>query len=183
MIDITLEGQRQAQVLLAIAPKQAQAAARAATSRAITHARSNISKTVRARYIVTAKRVKQSLEITRPRGSNLVGTISSKGHRLNIDAFKVSNNKRGPLKVKVLRHGSLKAVRGLFARPHGGGDKSKYLMRTTAKRYPLTVPIGLAVPQMVGSRHVIDSVADDANEYMAKRYLHEIEYRLGREMA
>ena len=178
MIKIEASNVKYAEEILADKPKQIKSAALAAINRTITHVKSKISITVRKQYVVSAKDIKDTIHIKRAKSSYLQGTVSSKGRPLLLSAFSVRGNKQRnkPLRVRVRRDGSLKPVHGLFRGTSRRGYRG-LMLRTQPASYPLKVPYGPSVPQMLGNPDVVAEIETDAGQYLSDRFLHEVEYR------
>ena len=79
--------------------------------------------------------------------------------------------------MQVKKSGGAKAVPGLFYSPTTTGKYRGALHRRQPSRYPLRVPYGPSVPQMVEKPEVFAAVEQDAEQYLANRFSHEVEYR------
>lgn len=179
MIKISVENINNAQRLLEIAPKEVTNAALAAINRTATTVNARASRYIRERYIVKAKDIKGHIKKYQASRSNLTARIVGSGDRLLITHFKVSRNKKGPLKAQVLKAGGAKAVPGMFyGRTRRGFDG--VLKRKTAARYPLDVPHGPSVPAMFGNDDVTKKLTALAEETLNKRFEHEISYRFSK---
>lgn len=184
MITITPENMEKAQGLLAKAPKQVELAASAAINRTMISVRKQVSVSIRANYIIKAGDIKSALSISRAGGSGLTGEIKAKGPAPLLTAFRVSiykRTKRGktkPIKAQVLKSSGAKVVRGAFFNVSKSGYAG-LMQRTSSSRYPLRIPHGPSVPQMFGSERVLSELVPMAEETLNKRFLHEVEYRLG----
>lgn len=180
MIKIESSNVKYAEEILADKPKQIKSAALAAINRTITHVKSKISITVRKQYVVSAKDIKDTIHIERAKSSYLQGTVSSKGRPLLLSAFSVRGNqskqRNKPLRVRVRRDGSLKPVHGLFSGTSRRGYRG-LMLRTQPASYPLKVPYGPSVPQMLGNPDVVAEIETDAGQYLSDRFLHEVECR------
>lgn len=163
---------------LKIAPKKTIVAAMHAINRTITKSASMISKETRARYIVKASFIKKTLKKKRANTAHLAGEILSTGKPLSLTAFKVTRPRRGPMKVRVLKKGKLKTVRGLYM-----NEKARYkgvLMRKTSERYPVKSPFGPSIPTMIGNEEVLGRLAPQISAFMNQRFLHELDYQMGK---
>lgn len=179
MIKISAENIANAQHLLKIAPKEITNAAVAAINRTATTVNKQVSKSICERYAIKARDVKKHIKKHRANKSKLTAEIIGSGDRLLITYFDVKRNKKGPIKVRVLRGGSLKAAPGMFF----GNTKrgfSGVLKRVRTTRYPLEVPHGPSVPSMFGNETIMKNLTDLANETLNKRFEHEISYRFNK---
>ena len=165
--------------LLELAPREIDAAAAVAVNRTITHVVALTSKSVRAEYLVKAGDIKRTLKTQKAARSHPVGVIRSTGQPLLLSSSRVSSATSRPLKAQVKRTSAARTVGGMFR----GTSRSGYtglMLRETRSSYPLRVPYGPSVPQMIASEDVIPTIETDAQAYLEKRFLHEIDYRLGR---
>lgn len=175
MITLDLQGSKEAERLLQLAPKEVYRAGAAAINRTITKAKTKVSVAVRREYIAKAADIKAAIAIKRASSGNLRGEINITGEPLQLTKFKVTQPKRGPMKAKVLKKSSLKPVKGLFVVPNRG-----YLAhRTQKERFPLKSPYGPSIPQMAGRESVSGEITDFAEDFFQTRFQHEIEFRLG----
>ena len=181
MIDITLDEKnvQMAQAFLADAPLEVNRAMVAAINRTITKLKKDTAVTVRTRYVARSGDIKKSFSVERASGGKAVGRLRSKGPSLPLTAFRMSRPTRGPMRVKVLKSGSLKPVRGLFSRrfPRGYVGPMRRVGRTP---YPLRTPAGPSVPQMVGHDATMNVLVPEAEKTLNERFLHEVEFRMGR---
>lgn len=180
MISIDAKNLEYAQRMLGGAPKQIEQAAANAINRTITKIKTQTSKSIRKNYLVSAKNVKETLNIKRASHSKLRGVLASKGSPLLLTAFRVRTNKRGPVKVQVRKLGGAKAVSGLFLGVSRKGYTGAMQRAQRKARYPLRIPYGPSVPQMFGSENVIGELTPLAEDTLNKRFLHEVEYRFNK---
>lgn len=179
MLEFTLEFDpkqlAEAEYALSEIPRQLPIAASAAVGRALTRARKLISVETQKQYTVPASAVKKSLSVNRTRSlpGQISGSLVSQGEPLHLSKFKVRNNKRAPVFVQVKKSGG-KRVPGLFVHP-----SKSVLHRTQKTAYPLRIPYGPSVPQMVGNPSVLEIVAQEAQRTLNERLQVEVEYRLG----
>ncbi len=181
MISVSLNEKeiRRATKLLAIAPKELHVSAAVSVNRTLTHVKATMSKTVRQRYLVKAASVKGSIKTIKASGSNPTGKLESTGSPISLTAFRISVRKRGPVKVKILRSGNLKPVKGLFVNRFPRGYTGPMHRRQPA-RYPLATPAGPSIPQMIGNESVLSVWEKDAEKYFNERFTHEVDYRFSK---
>lgn len=172
-IEINQKELEKARELFANSPKIVDRAVTAAVNRTLTHIRKEVSVSIRKDYIISTGNIKKSLSIQRARGGNSSGAIKSIGSTMHLSNFKVKSYKRGPMKAAV-KKGGLKPVRGMFKHPTKG-----LLRRVGTSSYPLDVPYGPSVPQMFENEQVLGRVVKESQEFLDKRFLHEINYRFG----
>lgn len=188
MITIESKNIEYAQAMLGDMPKQIRAAANSAINRTLTMVRSKSSKSIRANYLVNKNKLKGRITKQRSKVRFLRGSVSIHGRPFLLSNFKVSlprlrtnrkTNKKyrkGPVRVQVLKQGTLKPVRGLFIGTTRAG--SVLPMRRVGKsRYPLEALYGPSLPQMFGSKRVLTELVPLAKETLNKRFLREVNYR------
>lgn len=181
MISISFDEKQveRAKKMLALAPKEADRAAAAAINRTLTHVPKEMAKSARERYIVKAASIKRSTKKKRANAGHLAGEILSAGSTMPPTSFKISGGKRGPMRVKVLRQGSPKPVKGLFVNRFPKGYVGPMHRRQPA-RFPLKTPAGPSVPQMIGEGNVFQEWSEDAIDFLNKRFAHEVDFRFSK---
>ena len=179
MIKISAENIKNAQKMLEIAPKEVTNAALAAINTAATTINAQASKSIRERYTVQAKAVKKHVKKYRANKSNLTAKIIGTSDRLLITHFEVKRNKKGPVKVRVLKGGSLKSVPGMFFGTTKRGFTGT-LKRIGKARYPLDVPHGPSIPSMFGNGGIMRKLTAVADETLNKRFEYEISCRFNK---
>ncbi len=180
MISIEAENIEYARQMLAGAPKKVRYAATNAINRTVTKMKTQVSKTIRKNYLVSAKDVKGTLSIKRASGTRLQGSITSTGRSPLLTAFRVRVNKRGPVKVQVRRGAGAKAVPGLFLGTSRKGYVGAMMRKKLHARYPLKIPYGPSVPKMFGSENVLAELTPMAEKTLNERFLHEVEYQFNK---
>lgn len=180
MISIDTQELENARVLLSGAEGQVHAATVNAINRTTTSVKAYVSKTIRANYLVAAKDIKATLSIKRATKTKLVGVVSSIGQPPLITSFKVLVSKKGPVRVQVLKKGRPKPVAGIFMGTSLKGYVGAMQRKDLKMRYPLRIPHGPSVPQMFGAKRSMSLIGPYAEKTLNQRFLHEVEYRLGR---
>lgn len=177
MIEISVDPQSvdTARNLLVAFPQEIHKAADTAINRTITKVQTQVSKTIRARYVIAAGDIKAALKTKRARRGEARGMILATGKTLHFSNFSVSVRKRGPATVRVLKAGSRKPVKGLFVHAKKGP-----LHRTQPASYPLRIPYGPSIPQMFGNEETMKILIPIAETTLQERFLHEVQYRYGR---
>ncbi len=180
MISIEAKNLDYAKRLLASAPKGVRYAAINAINRTVTKMKTQVSKSIRKNYLVSAKDVKGTLSIKRASGARVQGSITSTGSSPLLTAFRVRVNKRGPVKVQVRKGVSAKAVPGLFLGTSRKGYVGAMMRKKIHARYPLKIPYGPSVPKMFGSKNVMAELTPMAEKTLNERFLHEVEYQFSK---
>ena len=180
MISIEAKNLDYAQRLLASVPKGVRNAAINAINRTIAKMKTQVTKSIRKNYLVSAKDVKGTLSIKRASGARVQGSITSTGSSPLLTAFRVRVNKRGPIKVQVRKGISAKAVPGLFLGTSHKGYVGAMMRKKIHARYPLKIPYGPSVPKMFGSKNVMAELTPMAEKTLNERFLHEVEYQFSK---
>lgn len=204
MVSIQIDAKQfaDAQRLLQKCPKEVNLAAAAAINRTITTVKKEVSKAVTKNYTIKSGVVKQTLDMKRGSGQRLRGEISSTGSPMSLKRFRVSRNamgtnfskinsavdttggarkrKRNPIKVQILKRRRLAPLSAgaLFKTPKG--KKMGLLRRVHNQSLPITTTAGPSVPQMFGAERTLEQLEPLAQETLNKRFIHEVEFRLGR---
>lgn len=169
------QGVELAKTILAYCPDRVRVAAANAVNRTITKMRTAISVNVRSEYVIPAKAVKATLSISRASRDRISGLIKSSGRPVPLQVFRVSHNKSGPLKAKIRKAAAPVPVGGLFRGVSRKGYDGLMQRRHRRQAYPLRIPYGPSVPQMLGAEQVTRKIERDAEEYLRKRFLHEVQ--------
>lgn len=176
MISIDAKEIEKAKSLLKNYPQQVKAAAASAINRTSTMVKTEVSKTIRKNYLISAKDIKSTLSIKRASRSKLTGMISSIGQAPLITAFRVRTYKKGPVRVQVMKKNKPKPVIGSSLKGYVGAMQRKNL----SMRYPLRIPHGPSVPQMFSAESSMSVIAPFAEKTLNQRFLHEVSYRYGK---
>ena len=171
-ISIDESNLKMAENIFSNAPQVVHKAAAAAINRTVISLRKTASVTARKYYVVPASTVKKAIAIKRASGSSGKGAFIAKCTPLRLDTFSLRTPRRGPVRVKVQKAGGMKPTKNLFIHNSKGP-----LQRLSSASYPLRVPYGPSVPQMVGGEETLKELTPLADEILNKRFLHEIEYR------
>jgi len=158
-------------------PKKVQRAAYFATRRTVTRVRTKLSVNTRKRYTAAAAAVKEAMRVQKPSMGNLRAAVVVTGKQLPLRSFRIRDNTERPVRVQIKRGGGSKPVRGLFVRRFPKGYEGP-MHRRQAARYPLATPGGPSVPQMVEKPEVFDEVEKAAEDFLARRFHHELQYFL-----
>lgn len=156
--------------LLSGALMNVQRASAAAINRTLPHARKVLVEKAKERYMAKSGPLKGSIRLLKANAGGMTGMVKSSGHPLPLSYFQTRFPKTKPASTRVLRQGSLKPVKGLFRRGF-------IFHRRQPARYPLAIPTGPSAPQMVGYDKGVAAVLPDVEEYLNRRFLHEVTYR------
>lgn len=151
---------------------------------------------VSARYFISQKNVADTLRIEKASTGNLSARVVSKGERMGLEKFKISplrpvkltkGGKRSPgvYKAAVKREGGMKPLNGknvlgrtikpFVATMHNKkNDHTGLFWRETWAAYPIKSIMGPSVPDMAGSKKVMEVINKKANETLQKRIEHEL---------
>ena len=166
-----------------------------------------VAKAVTKNYAIKSAAVKNTLITKRSGNNRLRGEISSTGSPMSLKRFRVSRNamgtdfsklnsalgatkfynkkekeksKRSPIKVQILKGRRLAPLSAgaLFKTPKG--KKLGLLRRVHRRSLPITTTAGPSVPQMFGAERTLEQLEPLAQETLKKRFIHEVEFRLGK---
>lgn len=180
----------------ALDPKQLRQAKYQIVSRTLAKLVTRIRKAVRDQNdLIKVKYVNREIEKISPRGDPPVGAIIVKAHQLPLTAFRVTESKRGGVRIRIardlppyeLRHGFLATVGaghiGVFLRdkgPPGGikrdknGQPRKYTPLGFAERLPIKQQFGPTLLKIIEIPHVLESIELDTAEEMMKQALSQL---------
>ncbi len=179
MITFDLEGIKTAKLLLQDCPNKISVAAVNAINHTSRKLRTTISKTIRKEYVISAAKIKDSLNVQRASRTRLTGLIKSTGRTLPLDVFKVTAPKNGgSLKAKVLKRNSPISSPGMFRGTSRKGYTGLMMRKHRNRPYPLKIPHGPSVPQMLGAEVVTNEIEKDAVKHLNERFLHEVNFQL-----
>lgn len=192
MIKITFDENslNTAKKLLAISPVKVRKAASNAIGRTVSSMRSKVSKHIRQTYTARATAIKGTITAKGPTRDNLQGTLRASGSALNLTYFRLLPNPMGviklyktgakpkkrqkPMRVQIKVRGVTASVPGLFIQKSSRSGYAGPMHRYTKTAYPIKIPYGPSVPQMFGSKDVLSTFTPESEQYLNKRFLHEI---------
>ena len=154
-------------------------AAASAINRTVTTVRKETSKLIKKSYTIGSSDIKTAINTQKATSTTLKGVVNATGRPISLTKFKVQARKTGPVRVQVRKSAGLRPVKGLFL----GRSRASYaglMQRITSKSYPLRVPYGPSVAQMLGSEDVIKSLTPIAEETLNARFAHEVAYRVSK---
>ena len=198
-----------AQAVLGACPDRVKYAARYAINRTVTKLQAQVAKEIVKNYFISAADVKAAITTKQANKSSLSGMIASTGSPLLITHFRlrpspkdqirflkgeINYDKVGlistagrtrrrrpkPMTVQIKRGSPSATVPGLFVRRSSKTNYAGPIFRYLKTRYPLCIPYGPSVPQMFGSPKVLEELAPQAEKYLNKRFLHEVEVQLSK---
>jgi hypothetical protein len=184
MISISVEGENAVKEALRGSPKKVNLVLSRAVNRTVTNVKSNISKQVRAEYVIKASDVKNSLHITKATTSKPYAIVRSAGKKIDLTKFRISpkepnpkNPPRGGYKVQVKKSEGLKVVdRGFLAYAKGSLG---LFQRIGSSREPIKRLMGPSIPEMINRPKIINYIEEQAGTMLEKRLGHEMERVLG----
>lgn len=186
MIDIRVDGIKEAQRALADIPKGVEKAASRAINYGLSRVRTKISTTVRKEYNVSAATVKQTLKIRKATYRNLRGEAKSEGRPIRLTNFGASKGKGMKLKwkggrtvfaaVQVKKRGGYKRLLHSFFM--SVGHPALY-HRERKERNPIEREYGPSVPQMIGNPAVLKQIEAEGRRAYQQRLEQQVNYLLG----
>lgn len=158
-----------------------------AINRGITTARAEAVRKVREGYHVKAGDVRQTMTLHRANSNNLVGRVASKGGVMPLISFDVSPKRpsparRSPYNARIQKGGGRKSLGKAFVARMPNGSMGVYERFGPYRRgagQKIKPKYGPSVPQMLGSKDVVEHVSEKARQMMDSRIDHEINRILG----
>lgn len=157
-----------------------------ASNRAATTAKKTAMREVKAKYLFRKEKVNQAFSQTKASAQNPSASVFTRGTRDNLIFFKVSpghppekgKRERG-YKAKVMKqrsHG--KYLAGAFVQRVRSGENGEFVglfRRKPGSRTKLEGVAGPSVPDVAGSRAIMDATQEAASQMMQKRIKHNID--------
>lgn len=168
-----------AKIILAGIPTGVQRAAASALNRAVDGARGAAVRKARSEYIITAKRIRDTMKINRASMSNLQASVVSRGRPIALSYFKFkpgtvpTKRMKNPVSVQVRRDGGGTITGGFVAMMKSG--HVGVFNRRGMESYPIDQRYGPSAPQMLASTGVAAFVEQEAEKRLQTRLNHEIE--------
>lgn len=182
MIDIEMSSQEiiNAKLLLEkFSASEVNKAAAAAINRTVTTIRKETAKSIKDNYTIGSSDIKTAINTQKATSATLKGVVNATGRSISLTKFKTQVRKSGPVRVQVRKNTGLIPIKGLFL----GRAKTAYtglMQRITSKSYPLRIPYGPSVAQMLGSESVLKALTPIAEETLNTRFAHEVAYRVSK---
>jgi len=129
-----------------------------------------------ATYATSRAAVVGTLRTTKATRSSLAAELSSRGTRLPLTAFRVNPLRptvRGSRFGVVVRKGDAMEVKRGFVNVTKSG-RLAVLQRESAKRFPVRMAFGPAVPQMFNEEGVREEIEARGMEVLERRFDHEV---------
>lgn len=178
MIDVSTDRIELLQIMLGHIPGAIPKALSAAINRAAEGARTDAVKKVREEYVITAARIRETINIDKANATNLAARIKSRGRPRALSYFKLRPGKptrRRPkdgVHVQVKRSGGGPVAKSFVAKMASG--HVGVFHRQGSGRFPIVQRYGPSVAQMVGSPSVSRYVEESAQRRLGDRLDHEI---------
>lgn len=168
-----------AQEMLKNIPGGMQTATARAINRALQGARAAAVKAIRERYTVRATDIRETLKIKKATKSDLEGSLTSRGTKLDINAshFKVrprtdtTGNRQRKVVAEIVKGSPFEVQRGFIY-------NSQVFRREGRTRLPIAKQVGPAVPQMLEQDDVLQRTTEVISERFRERLEHETEVLL-----
>lgn len=188
MISVMIQDEILKQKLQKI-PKDAPLILSRALRRGLQTAGSEAKKAIRDEYPLKAKEISSTLKFKKPSKANLTAQMISSGNKLGVEHFKISpavstrksrllkitiSKKKGPI---TLSAGFAKEVKK-YVDATSLSPNIRVFVREGSERYPVKRIYGPSVPELVGSKNVMNRIDAEASSMVLKRIDHEIN-RLG----
>lgn len=169
----------QAQKMLKNIPGGMETATARAINRALQGARAVTVKAIRERYTVRATDIRETLRIKKATKSDLEGSLTSRGTKLDINAshFKVrprtdtTGNRQRKVVAELIKGSPFEVQRGFIY-------NTQVFRRAGRARLPIAKQVGPAVPQMLEQDDVLQRATEAISERFRERLEHETEVLL-----
>lgn len=158
-----------------------------AINRATTTARAEAVRAVREGYHIRASDVRETMSVHKANAKSLTARVTSKGKTMPLINFDVSPKRpspgrKSPYTARVSKAGGRTSLGHAFVARMPNG-KVGVFERYGPYRRPIGQKIrelhGPSVPQMLGSKGVVEHVSEKAREMMDRRIDHEVKRILG----
>lgn len=156
-------------------PGGVETAAARAVNRALTGARTEITRAVRERYTIRARDVRQSLSIKRAAKGRLEGEIISRGYKIDLNASHFKVKPRADTTGNRQRHVTAEIIKGSPQTVERGFIFNTQVFRRVGRsRLPIAKQTGPAVPQMLEQDEVLQKTSQALQERFVSRLDHEV---------
>lgn len=183
MIKISIDGRTlgQAQLVLGDSSKQMRIAVSRTINDTLKYARQQISLAIKDEYTAQAKALKAGMPMKKAKNNSLYGDLRVKGSPVPLGSFKL--DAKGTKKIKMMRakvkkRSRLWPVEGLFVRQSARSEYKGAMMRMKSTAYPLRIPYGPSVPQMVGSEETLERIVPRVQKHLDKRLDHHVNHQI-----
>jgi hypothetical protein len=169
-------------------PGKVKKATARAINRAVEGARTDAVKKVCEEYVIKPTDVRKTIHIVRAKPDKLTAQVISEGRPIPLIKFNVKPKKPPAKGTRVVdrktviagvKFGSAKEMPHSFIVQMKSGHIGVFSRVSNAPRLPIEQKHSLSVPQMLGSRNVIDFIEKRAHERLDKELRHQITYLLG----
>ena len=180
-----------------LSEKNMKTAIRRASKRVADSMKSEISSKVTRRYLIKAADVKSAFTLKKVEGGQPMYYLKYTGSPILLMKFRVTpknpvkythrttkkgkkNTRRTPktYKARVLKSNKLKGVKNMFIAKNQALIRPGKVSRSENKKPKNWLAFGPSVPQMVGSKEILDEIIESGREFFNNRLNHEIEYIL-----
>lgn len=148
-------------------------AAASALNKTAAQVKTQASRMIRERYNIKASDVNKTLTISRATQYRLQAALRSRGGRIPLIAFGARQVRQGT-SVAVVR-GQRKVVRHAFIATMRSGHRGVF-MRKGKARLPIEEKKSLAVPQMLGTKAILQRIRDFYAMKLPEVFAHELEF-------
>lgn len=155
-----------------------------ALNRGLNRVSTNVVKEVAKEYDVVQGQVKKTITRRRANTSNLLAEAIVSDKRLKLGSFKFRykrNQQRSPVSVRVKKSNGFttsNSTPALFAGRSKATGRVEIFRRDPSGQFDIEYPFTLSIPQMVENDKVYQAIAEDAADFIQKRFEHELEHQL-----
>lgn len=159
-------------------PDQVRSSLNNTLNRTINRVKTNTQKEVKKEYAVN-RSIKKVMYDKRSKLSTLTAEVGVTDTRIKMGDFKFSaaqNSQRSPITVTIKKSNG--AVTSTAQPPLFMGKNQIYHRTPNDPKYKVGWAFTLSIPQMVSNEEVYQRIADDAHDFMLKRFEQDITYRI-----
>ena len=177
MIEVSAEAIERVERILAGVPNGAERALSNAINRGLSRIKTGAKKRVKEVYTVqsSAFTASANTQVNKASTSNLAGVVTFAGCKIPLYKFQVTPKAPGvgrKVRAAVRKGGGTQFEEAFIANlKYGTG----VFERETSKRFPVQELMGLSAAQMVENEHILQELAEEAQEVVNERIEHEIE--------
>lgn len=166
----------------ALDPLEVKRALASALNRTATKARTATSVYIRKEYAVKAADVKRTISIGKANAQLLESHVQSEGKPMKVSAFVTSQTAKG-VTVRIKKAGKRKLIKSAFkltGKVRARGEYVGGVFKPSDEREPAHSLLTLAIPTAMASDFVTDRLKALAEDFLPKRFAHELDFRIAR---
>ena len=166
----------------ALDPLEVKRALAASLNRTATKAKTATSVYIRKEYAVKAADVKKTISMGKANAQRLESHVQSEGKPMPVAAFVTSQTAKG-VTVRIKKAGKRKLIKSAFklaGRVRARGEYVGGVFKPSPEREPAHSLLTLAIPTAMASDFVSAKLKALAQDFLPKRFAHELDFRIAR---